>query len=61
MICGWDVKWLAFTKQRHGANDPSKHLGIEKEMKVCRVVFNAQQLYYYTKYKAHYRELPNQI
>jgi hypothetical protein len=42
MRCGWDVKWLAFTKERHGANDPTKRLGFDKEMKVCRVAFNAQ-------------------
>jgi hypothetical protein len=46
MGCGWDVKWLAFTKERHDANDPSKRLGIGKEMKVCTVAFNAR-LYYY--------------
>jgi hypothetical protein len=57
----WDVKWLPFTKQRHGANDPSKKLGIDKEIKVCRVAFNAQQLYYLTKYETHCGELPNQI
>jgi hypothetical protein len=46
MSCGWDVKWLAFTKERHGANYQSKRLGIDKEMKVFLVEFNAQ-LYYY--------------
>jgi hypothetical protein len=60
MSCGWDVKWLVFTKERHGANYQSKRLGIDKEMKVSRVEFNAQ-LYYYTKYKAHYGQFPNQI
>jgi hypothetical protein len=46
MSCGWDVKWLAFTTERHGANYRSKRLGIDKEMKVLRVEFNAQ-LYYH--------------
>jgi hypothetical protein len=44
MSCGWDLKWLVFTKERHGANDPSKCLGNDKEMKVCRVEFHVQQL-----------------
>jgi hypothetical protein len=32
MSCGWDVKWLAFTKESHGANFQSKRLGIDEEM-----------------------------
>jgi hypothetical protein len=61
MSCGCNVKWLVFTKERHGANDPSKRLGIDKEIKVCRVAINAQQLYHYTKYETHCGEFPNQI
>jgi hypothetical protein len=32
MSCGWDVKWLAFTKESDGANFQSKRLGIDEEM-----------------------------
>jgi hypothetical protein len=42
MSCGWDLKWLAFTKERHGANYQSKRLGINKEMKYFRVDVAAQ-------------------
>jgi hypothetical protein len=41
MSCGWDVKWLAFTKEKDGANYQSKHLGIDKQMILFRVKFNA--------------------
>jgi hypothetical protein len=61
MCCGWDVKWLAFTKERHGASFQSKRLGIDKEMKVFRVEFNAQLYYYLTKYRAYYGQFLNQI
>jgi hypothetical protein len=61
MRCGWDVKWFTFIKERNGVKVASKSLGIDKEMRVCRVAFNAQQLYCYTKYEANYGELLNQI
>jgi hypothetical protein len=37
MFFGWDVKWIAFTKERDGANYQSKRLGIDKEMTVFGV------------------------
>jgi hypothetical protein len=39
MICGWDVKWLAYIKERHGANYQSQWFGTNKEMKVFGVDF----------------------
>jgi hypothetical protein len=48
MSCGWDVKWLAFTTERHGAIYHNKRLGIDKEMKVLTVLhpntYNVEQL-----------------
>jgi hypothetical protein len=61
MRCGWDVKWFTFMKERNGVKDLSNVLGFDKEMRVFRVAFNAQQLYCYTKYEANYGELLNQI
>jgi hypothetical protein len=61
MRCGWDVKWFTFIKERNGVKDLSNVLGFDKEMRVCRVAFNTQQLYHFTKYEADYGEFPNQI
>jgi hypothetical protein len=55
MSCWWNLKWLAFNKERHGANDPSKQLGIDKEIKVCRVEFNTQLYYYRIKEKKRWK------
>jgi hypothetical protein len=45
MSCECSVRWLAFTEVIHGANDPTERLGFDNEMRVCRVAFNARQLY----------------
>jgi hypothetical protein len=47
MSCGWKLKWLEFSKERQGANYQSKRFGINKEMKVFRMDFAAQQLLYH--------------